>query len=536
MMMAVSQTGRSKIPQQGRNDGSQVRFGKVLIGLAILASIAIRLPNLVSPLLERHAFRQTQTAFTVWCDLTYGFSILHPMTPVFGPPWEAPFECPIFQTCAATLAEATGFEVDLACRVTALIFFYTSAWALFVLTRRLLKDPTAALFIVLVYLFNPFSVAWSRASLIEFAAVTFALGYVHFVLRWLDEPARWTFFLAALSLGSLGTLTKITTMAICVPPIVLFSASHFYDVLKSRQGSNAIRSRCNFGIIGLWIAVLAIPIVVGQIWIWHADAIKSQSPIGRFLVSNAPLLTTWNYGTWAQRIQWHNWVQIFSRIVRYLIPYGFCAAPALAIARAPWLDRCARLFVASMAAALLLPICLFFNLYLIHDYYLCAIVACGSALTGFGLFQLYKMAKTWRASTTGARTTVVGVFVVMGAMQYRGVQHAVEYLRPTYTVHYDHPICQMGEALNRATQPDEIVILSGFPDWDPSILYYAKRRGLIGWQREASLETIRNNRFASAMVLCASPDPQLLSMWSKRTLVQEGPSLQVWQVSDYAGG
>ena len=66
-------------------DRSLSRVARYLLLFGInIASVAIRLPNLVSPLLDNHGFRQTQTAFTVQCYLTDGFSILHPHAlPVF---------------------------------------------------------------------------------------------------------------------------------------------------------------------------------------------------------------------------------------------------------------------------------------------------------------------------------------------------------------------------------------------------------------------------------------------------------------------
>jgi len=511
--------------------GRERSFFLILLMIAVPASAAIRLVNIVSPLLERHGFRQTQTAFTVWCDLTSGFTLFHPMTPVFGPPWQVPFECPIFQICAAAFAKLTGFEVDLACRLTALAFFYLSALALYSLVRGQISDKRAAAFVILAYLFSPFTIVWSRASLIEYAALFFALAYVDLLLRWLQTPGKAILLLGAIVAGALGSLTKITTMATVVPAILLCSLPLLALTWRGRASN-----RMKLCIIGLWLMALAIPLFVGQAWVWHADAIKSQFPMGRVLVSTAPLLTQWNYGTLAQRAHLANWGVIFGRISLYIFTLGFIAAPVLAVARIPFIDRREAIFVLSMVGGVLLPICLFFNLYLIHDYYLSAVSAAACTLLGLGLHQLWLMLSKWAQWRATQRAWILALMIVFLGGQYPGAVRAADYLRPSFTIRYDHPICQMGDILDRTTPADEVVILTGFGDWDPSILYYAKRRGLLVWKREPALETIRLSRFPSATVLCAVPDPELLDMWAHRQLIEQGSSMQVWHVWDYRGG
>src|SRR5215831_1054914 len=75
----------------------------VILTILILLSLALRLINLRAPFTGEHEFRQTQTAISVWDIREHGLDLLHPRLPLFGPPWECPFEYPVFQIAAAAL-------------------------------------------------------------------------------------------------------------------------------------------------------------------------------------------------------------------------------------------------------------------------------------------------------------------------------------------------------------------------------------------------------------------------------------------------
>lgn len=68
----------------------------LVAGLLLLAAF-VRLPTLDQPLVEAHAFRQTQTAYTALLFHEQGVDLLHPKLPVMGEPFEVPFELPLFR-------------------------------------------------------------------------------------------------------------------------------------------------------------------------------------------------------------------------------------------------------------------------------------------------------------------------------------------------------------------------------------------------------------------------------------------------------
>ena len=94
----------------------------------LAVAVIPRLPTLLQPLLEKHAFRQTWTAFTALIYHERGIDLLHAEVPVFGPPFFQPQEFPLFQAIAALIMDV-GVPTDPAMRVTGLLCFFATAAA-----------------------------------------------------------------------------------------------------------------------------------------------------------------------------------------------------------------------------------------------------------------------------------------------------------------------------------------------------------------------------------------------------------------------
>lgn len=100
--------------------------------ILLLISITLRIYNLDLPLsADIHSFRQTQTAITVQEWLFSGYSALRYQTPVLGPPWTAMMEFPVYQTTVYVFVRLFSFtNLDLACRIVSVFYFYISVIAL----------------------------------------------------------------------------------------------------------------------------------------------------------------------------------------------------------------------------------------------------------------------------------------------------------------------------------------------------------------------------------------------------------------------
>ena len=101
------------------------------------------LPSLGQSLLETHAIRQTQTAYTAVLYAERGIDLLRPPLPILGPPGSIPQEFPIVQAAGAVLIGA-GMGADTSMRVVGLVSLLASAVLVFVLGRRLMSASRCA--------------------------------------------------------------------------------------------------------------------------------------------------------------------------------------------------------------------------------------------------------------------------------------------------------------------------------------------------------------------------------------------------------
>ena len=148
----------------------------------LLFVLVMHLPTLGAPLVDRHPFRQTQTAFTARIFHEDGIDLLHPKLPILGAPWEVPFEFPAFQAVASLVMDV-GVPEDTALRATGLASFLLAAALLWLLVRRQ-AGWLAGTVALAVFLFSPLGISWGRASLMEYTAIAASLGFALSGLRW----------------------------------------------------------------------------------------------------------------------------------------------------------------------------------------------------------------------------------------------------------------------------------------------------------------------------------------------------------------
>jgi hypothetical protein len=431
-------------------------FSPRLVGaVAIAVALVIHIPSLGQPLLEAHSFRQTQTAFTALIYHENGIDLLHPKLPILGAPWEIPFEFPLFQALASLVMDA-GVSPDVAMRVTALAAFALTAFLTWRLTVRLAGE-VAGLFALAAFLFSPLAMLWSRASLVEYLATAAGVGYVMFALRWYEGQGRW-WYVAAMGAGVAAILVKITTGILYVLPVMAVPLA--FGLLRRGPW------RPLAPYVVAMALLVAVPLGLGLLWTRHTDAIKSASAFTASLTSEG--LSTWNFGTLAQKLSlpdWHAFTDAWSRLL-----YGAAIwvwTPLALIGAAASRHRAVAL--ALVASAWVGPI-VFTNLYFAHDYYLVAItplVAIGIGLAARWLWDR----RRWRAAQVmGAVLAILWVAETVSSrgywmVQYQGVVDVEDALVAAQEI-----------AAN--SEPSEPVVVTG-RDWSPAALYYARRWGLM---------------------------------------------------------
>ncbi len=418
-----------------------------LTAVLLLFAILIHVPTLDQPLVERHNFRQTQTAFTARIYHEDGIDLLHPRLPVLGPPWEVPFEFPLFQA-AASLVMDVGVAEDRAMRVTGFASFLLAAALLWLLVRRQVGG-VGAVTALAVFTLSPLAIEWSRAALIEYLALAASLGFALAGLHWRDQRSR-RWFAIAMLLGCIAALVKITTALFWLAPFALLGLG------RDDQAQTA-RSR-----MAAWVLSLG-PILVGVAWTRYADAIKAASSATAWLTSSA--LVSWNFGDLPQRLDQSAWERTLGSV---LVLAGGVVLPLLIIPIVRFaLTRHQVRFVAWIAVTLAGPVLLFFNLYFQHDYYAMATSASVAILVAIGVVGLVDM------RSRVAQGALAGVVVIMVAVWVVNIGYWTRIYEP---ISDPEGILPLAEQIERETSPGQYVAILG-RDWSPSVLYYAHRWG-----------------------------------------------------------
>ncbi len=426
---------------------TSLRHDLVAVALIAIAAIA-KLPTLGQPLTENFAWRQTQTAYTARIYHQQGIDLLRPEVPVHGPPWVFGFEFPLFQAIGSLLMDL-GLEPDVAMRSLGLATFLLTGWLVFLLVRRL-AGTVASLAGLAAFLFSPFGLLWGRTSLIEYLATAAAIAYLLLALRWLDRRRTAEFGFAML-LGATAMLVKITTGAFYLLPLLAYR----------REGRVAAMSDWSIG------ALVIVPSLVGLAWIRYSDALKASSPATAFQTSAE--LVNFNFGTPAMRADPEMLLPIASAILVGLTGAGLLVWLPAAIARLRDLPQ--RWVVAVLLAAPLLGAPLVLTpLYGTQNYYPAAISPAAATLVGLGIDWAWQR----RRALVGRAALAIGsaLWVVSLVLTW-------EYWTMSYLPVVDRDGSLAAAAFVRErTEPGDWVVIDG-RGWDPTILYYADRRGYM---------------------------------------------------------
>jgi 4-amino-4-deoxy-L-arabinose transferase-like glycosyltransferase len=430
-----------------------VREGGVIACLLVVGFL-VRLPNLNGPLLAISSFRQTETAYPALIYHQQGIDLFAPQLPVLGKPWQVPFEFPLFQVMAAVIMNLGG-AVDWAMRVSGVICFMATAVAIWGMVRHL-STRIAAGIAVLVFLASPFNVWWSRASMIEYMATAFSVGYVWAGMIWIDKRQR-RFAALAIVLGTLAMLVKVTSAVFWMVPLLLY-----WGRASRPPWRQWLRDRLQ--VAGV---LLAVPLIACVLWTHHADDVKAASPATSWLTSEA--LVGFNFGSVAQRLDPHQWGKIihpFDTLVTGLPFWLFGVVCLVAILR----ERRAAWFGVVLAGAL--PVFTFIDLYAVQAYYLAAVTPAAAALTGYALDGVLR-----RLPSVALRAAAMAVIIAwLGATLY--VQR--DFLASSYTSPTPDPAHVLAQAreVDAGTNARDLIVFDGL-QWSPAVPYYARRRGMM---------------------------------------------------------
>ncbi len=273
-----------------------------------------------------------------------------------------PLEFPVWQAVTAIFMKCFGIWYGWG-NVTSLIFFFSSLLVLFDLCRRT-GSVRLAWWAVLFALCQPLSVVIGGQAGGDSTAWSFAMWFIYFAYRMLNE-GRWGWWFLAVFSGCLSAAAK-------APFFMTAGLTTFFWLWTWYRRS-----------VRAWLFLASSGIISGAFliaWNYHCHLYYKQA---EFPFENMDTfhgsIYEWYFGTLAFRLNIHNWVRLCWHTMIFIFGvFGILIAP-LSIrfkqSRAPWLW-----ILAAVVTTLVFPV-----LVCNHDHYiqiyapviawLCAIVA-----------------------------------------------------------------------------------------------------------------------------------------------------------------
>jgi hypothetical protein len=462
--------------------------------------LVVRLGRFDDSIFEMHSFRQTQTAFLIRNLANDNYNLVRAELPVLGYPWQVPLEFPLFQTGAAYLMNSFGWDSSYSGRLLSTFAFLASAAGAYFLTRKVF-DASVARIVLPIFLFTSFAFQWGSAVLIEWVPVLFAiLSFVsisHFVNSGKPKTKTILLLLSAVAM-SVAALSKITTALVWIIAIITYVV--FVDRIKTRAK--------NYTDVVLVISILCLSLIPSLIWNRFADEVKSRNSFTLWLTSEN--MQTWNFGTLQQRLDLSNWKVIYDRVDQSIFGVGLAIVVVVLLmifSRSENPSNFKWILIGLISGPLV-----FFNLYLVHDYYLVAIYPLIIMLISLAIDLIAKQANFNSFAIKGA---LIGIVLIGTFMSQIGSSYMKNFIDPGGI-----PPSSKIIATNTDIQ-DQIIVIGC--DWDPTYLYFADRRGLMLMpgrynEKDLSPETLSDYKY---VYLCNGASADILPNDIDLELVEE---------------
>jgi hypothetical protein len=411
-----------------------------------------------APILESHAFRQTQTAITAYWFVQEGFRLAYQM-PVLGYPWSAPFEFPFFQAVVAAISTLLGAPLDATGRLVSFGLFLATILP----ARRILDtisgDRQAGWAFTALYVTTPLYFFWGSTFMIQSSALFLSTSSMLFGLRFAKSGSRknLVFFFAT---GLAAALAKVTVFVPAAAALMAAVAcTSISPDLRQVSPNKVAVHRC----IGLVVVTLGV-LLLSYGWVLFTDEVKAQNVLSASLTSSS--LNSWNFGTLQQRI----WILpvLLERLV--IDSPGIAIGIAILLARLVSISRVRKAQIGVLCVAYLAHVFLFTNLNLVHDYYqteslIYIIAAIALAVVPPGESGRHRASVPW----------IAAIMLINGAAclkpdSYFANGRESEDPKARRTI-------ELASHVKQNTRENEALILYGY-DWSSEVHYYAERKGI----------------------------------------------------------
>jgi len=392
-------------------------------------------------------WRQSDTAQYIRAFDEDGIDLLHPSVCWLADHRTTILEFPLPEAVAAVAYRIFGPHHVVA-RVVFLLFFMGSAFFAYRFVSEIV-DRRIARMTVLVYLVMPLSLYYSRAIHIDFSALFFAYGMAYFFalgVRLESSKMMW----AGTCFAALALMIKAPYVLTTIPPLAVL-------VFRDRKWSFVLRS----------LPQLALPALAFFFWEAHVHNVNSEAPDWDFIPHYRKMVQSWGwyFGTLAQRLDPRSWLTLgqrfLSEIVGILGVVPLLVGVVVMIRRKSWL-------LLSWCAGAALMLLVFFNLCVVHNYYLIPFLAPLACLIAAGILWLVDELGLGRV---GSVVMATGLLLLLTA----------EHVRYSDTHYYRvlEDVVEGGREIGLHTPEGSLVVVSkgAFDCRSPHLLYSAHRYG-----------------------------------------------------------
>jgi hypothetical protein len=436
-----------------------------------------------NPLIDAQAFRQTQTAISVFY-LLKGSPWLAYETPVLGVPWSIPMEFPLYQGIVAILVKLFQTPLDQTGRFVSAFFFYLSLIPIYVILSYLQVARAFRWLFLSLFLASPLYLFWARTFMIESTALFFSLAYLACIAVYFRYKSPIIALLACL-FGIAASLTKVTTMAGFLILACVWIGINWFKKDSSRNLAKDL-------LIPVVVFII-IPFLIAKIWVNFTDAQKLLNPMAAdFITSKA--LRDWNFGTIAQKLSRSQWRNYLTRTLNDV--FGGLIISVMALVILP-IFTSKKLLSYGLSLLFILTVAIFTNLHFVHNYYPYANAIFLLGASGFTIMGLIeKKRKIWQS---------VGWFflalILLSQLQfYRAFWYPTKLHGKIYL--------EIASQVQSITSPEGVLLIYG-RDWNSLIPYYSQRRALMIYSKaseeeskNALYELSRANHQVDAIVFC----------------------------------
>lgn len=468
-------------------------FSKALFLISIFGILLINIINLGNPILDEHAFRQTQTALTSYYIKQDGFKFSYE-TPVVGEPWSIPFEFPLYQLIVARLSKTFNYPLTNTGKLVSLLFTLLSCFPLFFLLKKLNINKNAIFFSLMLFLSSPLYLFWSGTFMIETLALFFTLNFLYFgVLIYKGNFQFLNFFFYFVFL-TLALLQKITTAI-----IPLFLLCLIFLILITKIKNVLVRKRL---LIKLFIST-ALPVSIAFLWVKYTDFIKQKNIIGASFTSDA--LFEWNYGSIEQRYSMALWFHTIFK--RNISQSSFLVLGCVGVFLGFFLikEREIKFVILIMLLLFLLPFFIFTNLHIVHSYYQLANSIFWSVSVGISIFYLIRFFPKYE--------NILYVLLFSFFLFSNYFFFTKSYLQPKELKisEENSRTLRISNFIKKNTNENQPIVIYGY-GWSSEVAFYSERRALSLPEDKWYLQAINNtDEFLSkdrpsSFVLCPVPN------------------------------